>query len=54
MAKLIIKREKSMMGAALAMNCYDGDTLLCRVKEWKRGDLLCGGWRDLFQLCAST
>lgn len=35
MAKLIIKREKSMMGAALAMNCYDGDTLLCRVKNGK-------------------
>ena len=34
-AKLIIKREKSMMGAALAMNCYDGDTLLCRVKNGK-------------------
>ena len=35
LAKLIIKREKSMMGAALAMNCYDGDTLLCRVKNGK-------------------
>ena len=41
LAKLIIKREKSMMGAALAMNCYDGDTLLCRVKNGKEEICYC-------------
>ena len=35
MARLIIKREKAILGCALAMNCYVGDTVICRVENGK-------------------